>query len=648
MKDVTANARKLILVLSFVLKDTTINGGTFNDVSGDLNMTQISNVHHVVHIHPPAARRLEEAADGSQAPPQIEASIVSASRVCNPADGVIGASLPFENLNLIISISTAHHWHDSTANGWKCIAFWSASAAFHRHTVTIFAGVPNDNSPDNHEVILPVANRGEPPHPTNTAPPAIGYEFEGNQRIFSATEHARPQTTSNDGARTHPENGWNTFKSVGGNVTQLSVTSYGESVVEALHDSADRFPEPACHPGTRIAVLEQLQSWSNDTDPESTVLWLHGSAGVGKSAIAQMFAGDCQAQGRLGASFFFRRGDPKRGSWNRLFTTIAYQLATSVPELLLPIQQAAESDKLVAGRAITVQFQRLFAAPLQSTPIIVLDGLDECADHKVQQQILRLFITAIRDYQLPIRLLIASRHEPHIREKLETEEAFAICRHFVLSADEVAYDDIRTYLYQEFSRIRAERTARGINLGAWPPLGAAEKLVIRSSGIFIYATTVIRFIDDEYSHPMDRLDAVLNLDPCSTAPLDDLYTEILSVVPPEPRQLRILHAIWEGTLDGYLAMDPEELDLLFFLALAPDSQKGIGLGPRTHPSVTILGTQDDRVDVTAVPSLLATFNGYRMSSTGKPALQRSARRCSEYWCCLRCGGAGRSGVRRAM
>jgi hypothetical protein len=136
----------------------------------------------------------------------------------------------------------------------------------------------------------------------------------------------------------------------------------------------------------------------------------------------------------------------------------------------------------------------------------------------------------------------------------------------VLSADEVAYKDIRTYLNQEFSRIRTERTARGIDLGAyWPPLGVAEKLAIRSSGIFIYATTVIRFIDDEYSHPMDRLDAVLTLDPCSTAPLDDLYTEILSVVPPEPRQLRILHAVWQGTLDGYLAMDPEELDLLFVL-----------------------------------------------------------------------------------
>jgi hypothetical protein len=102
--------------------------------------------------------------------------------------------------------------------------------------------------------------------------------------------------------------------------------------MEALHDSVERFPEPACHPGTRTLVVEKLRAWSVDTRPQSTIMWLYGSAGMGKSAIAQMFAGNCQAQGRLGASFFFSRGHPKRGTWNGLFTTLAYQLATSVAE----------------------------------------------------------------------------------------------------------------------------------------------------------------------------------------------------------------------------------------------------------------------------------------------------------------------------
>ncbi|KAJ6527325.1 hypothetical protein DFH09DRAFT_1094824 [Mycena vulgaris] len=366
----------------------------------------------------------------------------------------------------------------------------------------------------------------------------------------------------------------NTFNSVGGDF----VTSYGESgidllyhhvTMEALHNSGERFEEPACHPGTRTAILEKLGLWSTDTSPESTIMWLHGCAGAGKSAIAQMFAGNIQREGRLGASFFFKRGHTKRGTWHSLIPTISYQLAMLVPALRLPIQQTVEHDKLVVGRAMAASFEQLLVKPfknvqeLQHIPVIVLDGLDECADHKVQQQILRLFIRAIRDHHLPIRLLIASRPEPHLREILEKEDTFTICRHFALSADKSAFDDIRKYLLDEFSRIHSESMDRGIDLGSdWPSPNAVNQLVRKSSATFIYATTVIRFVDDEYHHPADRLQSVLDLDPQSTAPLDDLYTQILSVVPQEQaaQQLRILHIIWRN-----IEVDPEELDLLLNL-----------------------------------------------------------------------------------
>ncbi|KAJ7798759.1 hypothetical protein B0H14DRAFT_3544096, partial [Mycena olivaceomarginata] len=90
-----------------------------------------------------------------------------------------------------------------------------------------------------------------------------------------------------------------------------------------------------------------------------------------------------------------------------------------------------------------------------------------------------------------------------------------------------------------------------------------------SSATFIYATTVIHFIDDEYHHPADRLNSVLELDPQSTAPLDDLYTQILSVVPQEQEglQLRILHTLCigkEGTF-GRIHADPEEIDIILNL-----------------------------------------------------------------------------------
>jgi hypothetical protein len=396
--------------------------------------------------------------------------------------------------------------------------------------------------------------------------------------------------------------------------------------MEALHNSGERFEEPACHLGTRMAILEKLQSWSTDTGLESRIMWLHGCAGVGKSAIAQMFAGDIKREGRLGASFFFKRGHAKRGTWHSLIPTIAYQLAMSVPALLLPIQQAVEHDKLVVGYAMAVAFQQLIVEPvgnipdLQTTPIIVLDGLDECEDHRVQQQILRLLIGAIRDHRLPIRLLIASRPEPHLREVLETKETFALCRHSPLSADQSAFDDIRKYFVDELSRIHSESMARGIDLGPeWPSQDTVDQLVKTSSATFIYATTVIRFIDDEYHHPALRLESVLKLDPQSTAPLDDLYTQILSFVPQEQEtvQLRILHVIRDGR-----EYDPEEIDIL--------------LGLHTGMCRLILRRLHSLLNV---PRIRTRFGGRQSIYTLHASLgdylsdpRRSGRWCVGQWC----------------
>ncbi|KAJ7719198.1 hypothetical protein B0H16DRAFT_1260967, partial [Mycena metata] len=303
----------------------------------------------------------------------------------------------------------------------------------------------------------------------------------------------------------------------------------------AVHDSGEQFAEPACHPGTRISILELLSNWSRDTRPESSILWLHGSAGMGKSAVAQMFAGECSRNHRLGASFFFKRGHSERGSWHRLVTTIAYQLAFSAWGLRHHIQHAVEEDRRVVSQALPLQFQKLIVEPLKDRrmleihPVLVLDGLDECQDPETQQHILQLFVAAIRDHQLPIRILIASRPEPHICEVLKTTEMFSICRLVELSANKEAYEDIRTYLHAKFSKIHSRCSADGIDLGdVWPLPDTLEDLVRRSSGTFIYAATVIRFVGDQYSHPAEQLDSVLSLDPESTAPLDDLYTQILS------------------------------------------------------------------------------------------------------------------------
>ncbi|KAJ7186041.1 hypothetical protein C8R46DRAFT_389338, partial [Mycena filopes] len=318
-----------------------------------------------------------------------------------------------------------------------------------------------------------------------------------------------------------------------------------------MHNSAERPPDPSCHPGTRDAVLENLHAWSQDHGSIPPMIWLHGSAGAGKSAIAQDFASRCKDEDILGASFFFKRGSPDRGTWKGMFPTFAYQLAASFGELQGPIQRAVEKDKLVVGQAMHHQMQNLLVAPFREAspsttrPIIVIDGLDECEDHNTQVAILKLFLDALQTSgSCPARVLVASRPEPHLRELLRAPNNSRICRHLELLPDESAHADIRRYLLAEFSRIRESEPLQALHLDRdWPGQDAIEHLVKKSSGTFIYASTVVRYIEDEYSDPTEQLERVLGLNPQSTAPLDNLYTEVLSRVPNRPLLRRILHAI---------------------------------------------------------------------------------------------------------
>ncbi|KAJ7845478.1 hypothetical protein B0H13DRAFT_1647342, partial [Mycena leptocephala] len=68
---------------------------------------------------------------------------------------------------------------------------------------------------------------------------------------------------------------------------------------DAFHNSAERFPQPRCHPETRMEMLEKLWNWTcgnygfarndseNDEQSGRRILWLYGPAGAGKSAIAE-------------------------------------------------------------------------------------------------------------------------------------------------------------------------------------------------------------------------------------------------------------------------------------------------------------------------------------------------------------------------
>ncbi|KIK66527.1 hypothetical protein GYMLUDRAFT_38262 [Collybiopsis luxurians FD-317 M1] len=418
----------------------------------------------------------------------------------------------------------------------------------------------------------------------------------------------------------------NNFLDQGGNGL---LKLYEFSSTSAQYDAEARFPPPLCHPGTREAILTDLKGWvdpnlaqaetrntrvqawydkqvfseassyadsalirdstgNGNLGPRDNcnVCWLYGPAGAGKSAIAQTLAEICSQRGMLIGSFFFWRTDPSRNNPERLFTTIALQLATSIPGMRSIIDAVITANPSILSSSIEQQFERLVVQPWwkvqlnrqlvqvtcqsgengkrcarssspgpaskrartsrdafmetalmsqTNTGILIIDGLDECSGTQNQERILSIFGRAMRDCSFPFRVFIASRPEPRIKEALNgpnfKQNSFRICLEDTYQASR----DIRVFLQKEFQRILSRHSDTMEHIPRpWPAAWQIEHLVRKASGQFIFPSTVLRFIDDDCAVPADRLDIVLNLtipedeSESPFAELDALYRQILS------------------------------------------------------------------------------------------------------------------------
>ncbi|ESK90280.1 nacht and wd40 domain-containing protein [Moniliophthora roreri MCA 2997] len=313
----------------------------------------------------------------------------------------------------------------------------------------------------------------------------------------------------------------------------------------ACYDSEQRFPPPNCHPGTRTRILEELSGWIEDNPKTTRVFWLYGSAGVGKSAIAQNLA-ETYAGKRVAAAFFFSRNDPSRDKLEPFVASIAYQFCTlgsCLRSVLAPIiTETIRSDPNIFHKSSENQFEQLIVEPCSKVDItkwndlpnaIIVDGLDECTDYLSQGRILRIIQKVVTARQIPVPwiFLIFSRPEPQIRDAFD-DFGFILRSLDVNSSDE-AYQDILNYFSEQFALLRKKhRRALRYEDTSWPGKDIIYQLANRADKQFIFAATVIKYIDTHDERPQDRLHTILRIyvDNESDSPysdLDILYHQIL-------------------------------------------------------------------------------------------------------------------------
>jgi hypothetical protein len=178
-----------------------------------------------------------------------------------------------------------------------------------------------------------------------------------------------------------------------------------------------------CLPHTRTELLDEITTWAQNKDGKS-IFWLSGMAGTGKSTIARTIAQSFASQSQLGATFFFKKGESERSNASRFFTTIATDLVKHEPGMLAGIRKALNEDPAISQRALKDQFEKLILQPLlglqqaclQSVVrVVVIDALDECEREEDIRAILQL-LARTKDIQpVPLRIVVTSRPELHIR-----------------------------------------------------------------------------------------------------------------------------------------------------------------------------------------------------------------------------------------
>ena len=268
-------------------------------------------------------------------------------------------------------------------------------------------------------------------------------------------------------------------------------------------------------------------------------MWLSGGVGAGKSAIAQTFAEWCAYRRLLAGSFFFRRGDQRRASTQCICATLALQLVATLPHTRTHIEQELVADPLILDKDLHTQFDKLVVKPLQAVTgtgasfpsIVVVDALDECDDPVALKEFLLALGASVdsNSNRTTFRYFITSRPEYGIQSLFNSMVSYP---QMSLDGNGEAEDDIRLYLKTSFSEIRDKYKDVMDSIAPWPSHDVVEQIVRKSSGHFIYASTVLNFIDDEGEHPADQLAVVLgNMSPSAgQSPfqaLDELYHGIL-------------------------------------------------------------------------------------------------------------------------
>ena len=287
-----------------------------------------------------------------------------------------------------------------------------------------------------------------------------------------------------------------------------------------------------CLSGTRTKITEFVTEWVKNTEGKRAhnVLLILGVAGSGKSTLSTTIANRMNAIERLAAFLCFERDVSTRSDPSTVIKTLAYNLGLSRPTVGEVIARNVEKYPEVTRLPLRSQFQHLLVQPMTSegvmdstSPVVfVLDALDECGTPDTRETLLELLVE--QSIGLPALFVITSRPLRDICGFFDNRK-HVLVQELDITA-EYNNDDISRFLTHRMLRIRKKYPSLRRHKN-WPGDEAFRQLVNKASGLFIWASTASKFIDQH--PPNSRLAIIIQGTSAPTAEhaLDSLYRTAL-------------------------------------------------------------------------------------------------------------------------
>ncbi|KIJ38291.1 hypothetical protein M422DRAFT_144855, partial [Sphaerobolus stellatus SS14] len=211
-----------------------------------------------------------------------------------------------------------------------------------------------------------------------------------------------------------------------------------------------------CLTGTRQHIFDKVNTWLQDK--KSNLLWISGSLGAGKSAIASSLVS--QIGYRNCVRFFFKRDSPYFRNPLNVWKTIAYYLSIVNIDIGIYLDKYLEENPTYLENSqcseyfdtlIVKAFRSISLKNQAQAPIIIIDALDECDTCEEQKDFLKSLANWAKLPEFNFKIIVTSRNQKNI------QDVIGYCSHCLHiptgdAVDTASTQDIQIFLKDSFQQ----------------------------------------------------------------------------------------------------------------------------------------------------------------------------------------------------